>query len=134
MARACAMGLPAQFTETGPRHAGQHHLSADSLTQTVGDVVLSRRNMAAAYHLSVVVDDAASGVTHVIRGEDLYQATRIHVLLQSLLGLPTPVYHHHGLIRDDRGKRLAKRDDARAIAKYRSEGATPQDIRRMVGL
>lgn len=134
MARACAMGLPAQFTETGPRHAGQQHLSADSLTQTVGDVVLSRRNMAASYHLSVVVDDAGSGVTHVIRGEDLYEATRIHVLLQSLLGLPTPVYHHHGLIRDDRGKRLAKRDDARAIAKYRSEGATPQDIRRMVGL
>jgi glutamyl-Q tRNA(Asp) synthetase len=62
------------------------------------------------------------------------EATHIHVLLQNLLGLPTPAYHHHGLIRDENGKRLAKRHDAKAICKYREDGATPADIRRMVGL
>ncbi|MBC7179429.1 MAG: tRNA glutamyl-Q(34) synthetase GluQRS, partial [Roseovarius sp.] len=90
--------------------------------------------MGASYHLSVVVDDADQGITHVIRGEDLQEATQIHVLLQRLLGLPTPAYHHHALIRDDAGKRLAKRDDARAIATYRAQGASPSDIRAMVGL
>ena len=69
-----------------------------------------------------------------VRGEDLLDATRIHVVLQTLLGLPVPVYHHHRLIRDAAGKRLAKRDDARAIATYRREGASPEDIRQMVGL
>ena len=97
-------------------------------------MVLARRDMGTSYHLSVVVDDAAQGITHVVRGADLFEATAIHVVLQRLLGLPTPVYHHHRLIRDDDGKRLAKRDDARAIALYRREGATPRDIRRMVGL
>ena len=90
--------------------------------------------MGTSYHLSVVLDDAAQGVSHVVRGQDLFEATKIHVLLQRLLGLPTPNYHHHRLIRDDTGKRLAKRDDARAIANFRAEGATPADIRRMVGL
>ncbi|MFW2587206.1 tRNA glutamyl-Q(34) synthetase GluQRS [Sagittula sp. SSi028] len=104
------------------------------LIQNVGDVVLARRDMGAAYHLAVVVDDAAQLVTDVVRGQDLFEATRIHVLLQQLLGLPTPRYHHHMLIRDDMGKRLAKRDDARAIATYRDDGHTPADIRRMVGL
>ena len=133
MAKA-AENRAASFTETGPAFAGQHHITTDDLTTTIGDVVLSRRNMAASYHLSVVLDDVATNVTHVIRGEDLFEATRIHVLLQNLLDLPTPEYHHHGLIRDDAGKRLAKRDDARAIAKYRTDGATPADIRAMVGL
>lgn len=129
-----AIGLPATFVETGPNHAGNHTLEASDLTSSVGDIVLSRRNMAASYHLSVVIDDAASNITHVIRGQDLFQATHIHVLLQSLLDLPTPQYHHHNLVRDENGKRLAKRDDARAISKYRQSGATPQDIRAMVGL
>ncbi len=134
MARAVAGRTGVAFTETGPAHAGRHHLAAAALVDGIGDVVLARRDMAAAYHLAVVLDDAATGVTHVIRGEDLFEATRIHVLLQSLLDLPTPIYHHHALIRDDQGKRLAKRDDARAIAKYRAEGASPQDIRSLVGL
>ena len=69
-----------------------------------------------------------------LHGADLFDATAIHVLLQALLGLPTPIYHHHRLIRDDAGKRLAKRDDARAIATYRAEGLTPQDIRVMTGI
>lgn len=109
-------------------------LDGADMLRCVGDVVLSRRDMATSYHLSVVVDDAAQGITDVVRGSDLQEATKIHVVLQTLLGLPTPTYHHHRLIRDDQGKRLAKRDDARALSKYRAEGATPADIRRMVGL
>ncbi len=130
-----ARHLPAlTFTETGPRHHGLHQIDAGALPDLVGDVVLARRDMGTSYHLSVVVDDAVQGVTHVTRGEDLFDATQIHVLLQALLGLSSPIYHHHGLIRDTQGKRLAKRDDARALSKYRAEGATPEDIRRMVGL
>jgi len=127
--------LPAlSFTETGAAQAGVHRLDRDHLIGAVGDIVLVRRQMGSSYHLSVVVDDADQGITHVVRGLDLFEATQIHVLLQHLLGLPVPVYHHHRLIRDDQGKRLAKRDDARAIAKYRAEGATPEDVRRMVEL
>ena len=105
----------------------------DTFVGAIGDVVLARRDMGTSYHLSVVIDDAAQGITHVTRGEDLAEATPIHVLLQHLLDLPTPIYHHHRLIRDEAGKRLAKRDDARAIATYRAEGVSPADIRRMVG-
>ncbi|WP_158963837.1 tRNA glutamyl-Q(34) synthetase GluQRS [Chachezhania sediminis] len=132
---AATRALPAPtFTETGPAHLGTHGLDAQDLVTTVGDVILERRQMAGSYHLAVVVDDAAQGVTHVVRGEDLFDATRIHVLLQHLLDLPTPQYHHHRLIRDEAGKRLAKRDDARAIARYRDDGLTPSDIRARVGL
>ncbi|MBL9072406.1 tRNA glutamyl-Q(34) synthetase GluQRS [Tabrizicola sp.] len=126
-----------EFRENGHGPAGEHGtipLHLEEMIDTVGDVVLARRDMGTSYHLSVVLDDAAQGVTHVVRGEDLFEATRIHVLLQHLFDLPTPIYHHHRLIRDEAGKRLAKRDDARAIAKYRAEGATAADIRRMVGL
>ena len=123
-----------EFTETGPAQPGLHRIDPLEMLSWVGDVVLARRDMGTSYHLSVVVDDAWQGVTHVTRGQDLFDATQIHVLLQALLGLQTPVYHHHRLIRDDSGRRLAKRDDARAVMKYRMEGATPADIRRMVGL
>lgn len=122
------------FTETGPAQCGAIHTGPETYRDAIGDVVLARRDMGTSYHLSVVLDDAAQDITHVTRGEDLFEATRIHVLLQRLMALPTPLYHHHRLIRDAAGKRLAKRDDARAIATYRAEGATPQDIRRMVGL
>lgn len=119
----------------GPNgESGTVAFTADELRDTIGDVVLSRRDMRTSYHLSVVLDDAEQGVSHVVRGQDLFEATRIHVLLQALLGLPTPVYHHHKLIRDDLGKRLAKRDDARAISKYRAEGVSAKQIRAMVGL
>jgi len=127
----------ATLTELGLGPNGETGLiefTPDELEKNIGDVVLSRRGMGTSYHLSVVLDDAEQGITRVIRGQDLFEATRIHVLLQTLMGLPTPEYYHHSLIRDDAGKRLAKRDDARAISKYRQEGATPQDIRRMVGL
>jgi glutamyl-Q tRNA(Asp) synthetase len=108
--------------------------SAGELVNSVGDVVLSRRDMGTSYHLSVVVDDASQEVTHVVRGRDLFDATAIHVVLQRLLDLPTPIYLHHPLVRDAEGRRLAKRQDSRSIATYRSAGATPSDIRRMVGL
>ncbi len=120
--------LQAVDTETFYVAGNQH------MTDNIGDVVLSRRDMGTSYHLSVVIDDAAQHITDVVRGADLREATPIHVLLQHLLQLPTPTYHHHRLIRDDAGKRLAKRDDARAIATYREGGATPSDIRQMVGL
>ncbi len=122
------------FAETGPRHKGLIAFAPDEMERQVGDIVLARRDMGTSYHLSVVIDDAAQGITHVVRGDDLFEATKIHVVLQKFLQLPTPTYHHHSLIRDNDGKRLAKRDDARAIAHYRRDGATPQDIRRMVGL
>lgn len=99
------------------------------LRRRIGDVVLARKDIgAAAYHLAVVVDDAAQGVTHVIRGEDLLEATAIHRMLQALLDLPVPVWHHHRLVRDETGRRLAKRDGAWAIRAYRAEGRTPADI------
>lgn len=122
------------FDETGPKHRGHQTITPVAMVGEIGDVVLARREMGTSYHLAVVLDDAAQGVTHVTRGEDLFEATRIHVTLQHLLSLPTPEYHHHPLIRDENGKRLAKRDDARAISLYRDQGATPADIRRMVGL
>ena len=117
-------------------HGGSRimHIEPGTLEAEVGDVVLARKDMGTSYHLAVVLDDAAQGITDVVRGEDLFEATQIHVFLQRLIGLTTPRYHHHGLIRDANGKRLAKRDDARAISKFRDEGASPEDIRRMVGL
>ena len=135
MARAVDALPDLSFFESGPDHAGTHSVPPSSLIDSVGDIVLGRRDSAdIAYHLAVVVDDGAQGVTEVTRGRDLFEATPLHVLLQHLLSLPTPAYHHHRLIRDDAGKRLAKRDDARAIATYRADGATREDIRRMVGL
>lgn len=128
-------GRNMRFTETGPTHRGQHRIDADFAQWRIGDVVLSRKGEdIVAYFLASAFDDADQGISHVIRGEDLFEFTPIQVILQHLLGLPTPVYHHHPLVRDEAGKRLAKRDDARAIAKYRAEGASPADIRRMVGL
>ena len=125
------------YKETGHGPNGQKGLiefTPEALIETVGDVVIARKDMGTSYHLAVVLDDAAQAVTHVIRGADLTEATALHVFLQRLLGLPTPTYHHHRLIRDAHGKRLAKRDDARSLASYRAAGMTPQDIRGLVGL
>lgn len=138
MARALEqIGSDMWFEETGAGpdgETGRITLSPAQLLERVGDVVLSRRDFPGSYHLSVVLDDAAQAISHVVRGRDLFEATAIHVVLQRLLDIEKPVYHHHALIRDEHGKRLAKRDDARAIATYREGGATPEDIRRMVGL
>ncbi len=126
-----AAQMPIEFVETGTRKS---RVEITDFPNEFGDIVLSRRDFLGSYHLSVVLDDSAQNVTHVVRGEDLFDATKIHVVLQKLLGLPTPIYHHHRLIRDEAGKRLAKRDDARAIRQYRQDGYTPADIREMVGL
>jgi glutamyl-Q tRNA(Asp) synthetase len=98
-----------------------------------GDAVIVRKDTPTSYHLSVVVDDALQGVTHVVRGQDLEAATDLHVLLQALLGLPTPLYHHHGLMRDPEGDKLAKSRQSQALAELRAAGATPQDIRQRLG-
>jgi glutamyl-Q tRNA(Asp) synthetase len=102
--------------------------SKADVIDNIGDVVLARKDIGVSYHLAVVLDDAAQGITHVTRGEDLLEATKIHVVLQNILGLPTPVYHHHKLIRDEAGKRLAKRDDARSIKSYRESGLTVDQV------
>lgn len=94
-----------------------------------GDVVLARRDVPTSYHLSVVSDDVAQSVTHVVRGRDLYHATSVHRLLQALLGLCEPVYHHHALLLDADGRKLAKSAGSPAIADLRAAGATPADIR-----
>lgn len=99
-----------------------------------GDVVLLRKDTPASYHLACVIDDTEQEVTHVVRGQDLEAATDLHVLLQHLLGLPTPVYHHHALVTDATGRKLSKRDNDTALQHYRANGATPDDIRRLVGL
>ena len=111
-----------------------HVMGRDAFLDGIGDVVLARKGMGTSYHLSVVVDDAAQGVTLVTRGLDLFESSWIHVLLQRLLDLPTPAYHHHRLIRDDNGKRLAKRDDARSLRELRGQGLRPDQIRASVGL
>lgn len=138
MARTLAqMPDPVCFPETGAGPKGQTgeiSLFHSMLQSDVGDIILARTGLGTSYHLSVVLDDAVQNITRVVRGQDLFTATFIHVVLQKLLGLPTPSYHHHRLIRDEAGKRLAKRDDARAIKLYREDGKTPADIRAMVGL
>lgn len=90
-----------------------------------GDVVLARKDAPASYHLSCTLDDAAMGVTHVLRGNDLYGATDIHRLLQALLDLPSPLYMHHALLVGADGRRLAKRDGAIALADLRAQGMDP---------
>jgi glutamyl-Q tRNA(Asp) synthetase len=102
--------------------------------QAWGDVILARKDTPTSYHLSVVVDDALQGVSDVVRGQDLFHATAVHRLLQQLLGLPQPRYHHHRLIRDDAGRKLSKSTRSTALRELRAAGATVADIRRMVGL
>jgi glutamyl-Q tRNA(Asp) synthetase len=99
-----------------------------------GDVILGRKDTPTSYHLSVVIDDALQGVTHVVRGQDLFWSTSVHRLLQSLLGLPAPVYHHHRLVLDEAGRKLSKSTRSTALRELRSAGITPANIRELVGL
>ncbi len=99
-----------------------------------GDVILARKETPTSYHLSVVIDDALQGVTEVVRGQDLFWSTSVHRLLQQLLGLPQPVYRHHRLILDAAGRKLSKSTQATGLRELRASGATPADIRRLVGL
>jgi glutamyl-Q tRNA(Asp) synthetase len=93
--------------------------------EVFGDVVLARKDAPVSYHLAVTVDDAAQGVTDVVRGRDLFAATDVHRLLQALMGLPTPHYRHHPLLIGADGRRLAKRNGAPSLAELRSGGADP---------
>jgi glutamyl-Q tRNA(Asp) synthetase len=99
-----------------------------------GDVVLARRDVPTSYHLSVVADDAVQGVTHVVRGLDLFAATGIHRLLQELLGLPEPAYFHHRLIPGPDGRKLSKSFRDTGLNALRLAGRTPDDVREMIGL
>ncbi len=131
VAKAIALiGKTLTWKETGNGHSGM--ITADPAIW--GDVVLSRSDAPSSYHLSVVVDDALQDITHVVRGQDLYAATAIHRLLQELLDLPEPVYHHHRLILGDDGQKLSKSQGSTGIAALRDEGLRPDDIRRLVGL
>ena len=99
-----------------------------------GDVVIQRKDTPTSYHLSVVIDDAAQNITHVTRGRDMQAATDIHILLQMLLGLPSPIYTFHKLILDEDGKKLGKSIQSKSLKALRQKGATPQSIRAQLGL
>ncbi|MGE0565506.1 MAG: tRNA glutamyl-Q(34) synthetase GluQRS [Pseudolabrys sp.] len=131
MNAAMARAGPLAWEETGG-DKGMTTIAANPAAW--GDVVLARKDTPTSYHLSVVVDDALQGVTHVVRGLDLFESTSVHRLLQALLGLPAPVYCHHRLILDEEGRKLSKSTRATGLRELRAEGATPADIRRLVGL
>ncbi|WP_169567080.1 tRNA glutamyl-Q(34) synthetase GluQRS [Sneathiella limimaris] len=98
-----------------------------------GDVVLARKETPTSYHLAVTFDDALQGVNLVVRGQDLFEATYLHCLLQHLLSLPTPRYLHHGLVSDLKGRRLAKRDKSATIRDIREQGYSPEEVRKLIG-
>ena len=102
--------------------------------RTHGDVVLARKETPTSYHLSVTLDDHLQGITLVTRGTDLFEATHVHRLLQALLGLATPDYHHHAMVAGPGGERLAKRAGAPTLQSLRDAGRTPAEVREMVGL
>ncbi|MEI9889328.1 MAG: tRNA glutamyl-Q(34) synthetase GluQRS [Caulobacteraceae bacterium] len=120
------------FREEGRGPAGEHGL-IQARPELAGDVVLARKDVGVAYHLAVVVDDALQGISHVIRGHDLFEAAHIQRLLQALLGLPPPDYRHHGLLLADDGKRLAKRDRAETLREIRARGVTAAEVRAELG-
>jgi glutamyl-Q tRNA(Asp) synthetase len=101
--------------------------------ERAGDVILARKALGVAYHLAVVVDDALQGVTHVVRGEDLFAAVDVQRLLQALLGLPTPIYRHHRLLLGPDGKRFAKRDKAKTLRELRAAGVSADGLRAELG-
>ena len=129
--RGSARRWPGRRPDAGP--SGESGLVAAD-PRAWGDVVIARREIPTSYHLSVVVDDALQGVTHVVRGRDLFYATAVHRLLQELLGLPAPRYFHHDLVLGDDGRKLSKSRGDTALAALRAAGMTAADIRRMVGL
>lgn len=124
-------GKPLSFTEID---AGGRPQTVIARPERWGDLIVLRKEMPASYLLSVVVDDARQGITHVTRGQDLYAATAPQRLLQVLLGLPEPVYHHHRLILDDKGRKLSKSQGATGLAALRASGVSPDEVRALIGL
>jgi glutamyl-Q tRNA(Asp) synthetase len=124
---------PPTWTETGAGPSGETGAIAAN-PAAWGDVILARKDTPTSYHLAVVVDDAAQNVTDVVRGRDLFHSTSVHRLLQALLDLPAPRYHHHRLILDADGRKLSKSTRATALHELRAQGATPSTIRKLVGL
>jgi glutamyl-Q tRNA(Asp) synthetase len=133
MAAACARCGELGWLERGAGPDGETG-AVRARPEAWGDVILARKETPTSYHLAVVVDDALQGVTEVVRGQDLFHATGVHRLLQQLLGLPSPAYRHHGLIPDASGRKLSKSTASTGLREFRAEGATPADIRRLVGL
>ena len=133
MATAMARVGSLAWTELGAGPSGESGL-VGAQPEAWGDVILARRETPTSYHLSVVIDDALQGVTQIVRGEDLFWSTGVHRLLQELLGLAQPVYRHHGLIRDDAGRKLSKSTKATGLRELRAAGVTPAKIRELVGL
>ena len=133
MDKAMARAGVLTWTETGAGPSGQT-ARITAAPQMWGDVILARKDSPASYHLAAVVDDALQGVTDIVRGQDLFWSTGIHRLLQALLGLPEPSYHHHKLILDEAGQKLAKSTNATGLRELRAASVKPFDIRRMVGL
>ena len=133
MAAACAQAGDLGWTEHGEGPDGERG-AVVARPEAWGDVILARKETPTSYHLSVVIDDALQGVTDVVRGSDLFWSTSVHRLLQSLLGLPQPVYRHHALIADASGQKLAKSTGATGLRDLRAAGATPEQIRRWVQL
>jgi glutamyl-Q tRNA(Asp) synthetase len=121
------------WQESGEGPAGETGLVAAN-PAAWGDVILARKETPTSYHLAVVVDDAAQGVTHVVRGRDLFHASSVHRLLQALLGLAAPRYYHHRLVLDNAGRKLSKSTLATGLRELRAGGANPADIRKAVGL
>lgn len=120
--------LAIEETDRKPGTKQKARLDPKRLLQEHGDVVLARKDVPASYHLAVIVDDAEQGVTSVTRGEDLRSMTPLHRLLQALLDLPAPAYIHHALIRDEHGRRLAKRDQSLTLRSLREAGVSPQQV------
>ena len=133
MERALAQTGVLQWQETGRGPAGETGTIA-AVPQAWGDVILARKETPTSYHLAVVIDDALQGITHVVRGEDLFRSTGVHRLLQALLGLPAPIYHHHRLILDSDGSKLSKSTQATGLRELRAQGVEPREMRKMVGL
>jgi glutamyl-Q tRNA(Asp) synthetase len=133
MEAACARASELTWTEMGEGPSGETG-TVTARPQAWGDAILARKETPTSYHLSVVIDDALQGVTDVVRGQDLFWSTSVHRLLQQLLKLPQPVYRHHRLVLDDAGQKLSKSTSATALRELRAQGATPADIRRLVGL
>ncbi|MBW5434366.1 tRNA glutamyl-Q(34) synthetase GluQRS [Bradyrhizobium canariense] len=133
VAAACRRAAGLSWNELGVGPDGERGV-VPARPEAWGDVILARKETPTSYHLSVVVDDALQDVSEIVRGQDLFHATSVHRLLQVLLRLPEPVYRHHGLLRDEAGRKLSKSTSSTGLRELRAAGAMPAGIRQLVGL